>query len=152
ETRIDADLHLGRHAEVIAELRQLAATHRLRERLHGLLMLALYQDGRLGEALAAYQQARAVLIEELGTEPGAGLSQVHQQILAGDPALMMPEPALQAGGRPAAARDSEAPRRSAVPTATAGRRVSAPMRSGVDVFPVAIGYYADADLADLDVE
>jgi DNA-binding SARP family transcriptional activator len=87
ETRIDADLHLGRHAEVITELRQLATAHRLRERFHGLLMLALYRDGRQGEALAAYQQARAMLVEELGTEPGAALSQVQQQILAGDPAL-----------------------------------------------------------------
>jgi DNA-binding SARP family transcriptional activator len=150
ETRIDADLHLGRHAEVITELRQLATAHRLRERFHGLLMLALYRDGRQGEALAAYQQARAVLVEELGTEPGAGLSQVHRQILAGDPALTMPEPALHAGGPLAA------PRRFAASAATTGRRVSAQgdaqMRPAVDVFPVAIGYYADADLADLDVE
>jgi DNA-binding SARP family transcriptional activator len=150
ETRIDAYMHLGRHAEVITELRQLATTHRLRERFHGLLMLALYRDGRQGEALAAYQQARAVLVEELGTEPGAGLSQIHRQILAGDPALMVPEPALHEGGRPAV------PRRFAAPAATAGRRVSAQgearMRPAVDVFPVAIGYYADADLADLDVE
>lgn len=151
ETRIEADLHLGRHAEVIAELRQLAAAHRLRERLHGLLMLALYQDGRRGEALEAYQQARAVLVEELGTEPGATLSEVHQQILAGDPALMLPEPTLHAGSRPAAV-----PRRSAAPTVAAGHRVSAQgeaePRPAVDVFPVAIGYYADADLSDLDVE
>ena len=150
ETRIDADLHLGRHAEVITELRQLATAHRLRERFHGLLMLALYRDDRQGEALEAYQQARAVLVEELGTEPGAGLSQVHRQILAGDPALMVPEPALHEGGRPAV------PRRLAAPAATAGRRVSAQgdpqVRPTVDVFPVAIGYYADADLADLDVE
>jgi DNA-binding SARP family transcriptional activator len=150
EIRIDADLHLGRHAEVITELRQLAAAHRLRERLHGLLMLALYQDGRLGEALAAYQHARSVLVEELGAEPGAGLSQVHQQILAGDPALMLPEPALHAGGRPAV------PRRFAAPAATAGPQVCAQedvqTRPALDVFPVAIGYYADTDLADLDVE
>jgi DNA-binding SARP family transcriptional activator len=150
ETRIDADLHLSRHAEVITELRQLAAAHRLRERFHGLLMLALYRDGRQGEALAAYQQARAMLVEELGTEPGAALSQVQQQILAGDPALMLPEPALPADGPLAV------PRRSATPTATADRRVSAQgdaqMRPAVDVFPVAIGYYADAALADLDVE
>jgi DNA-binding SARP family transcriptional activator len=170
ETRIDADLHLGRHAEVITELRQLATAHRLRERFHGLLMLALYRDGRQGEALAAYQLARAVLVEELGTEPGAGLSHVHRQILAGDPALMVPEPApwpqaqanpapwpqaqanpaVHSGGRPAV------PRPFAAPAATADRRVSAQrdaqLRPAVDVFPVAIGYYADADLADLDVE
>jgi DNA-binding SARP family transcriptional activator len=160
ETRIEADLHLGRHAEVITELRQLAAAHRLCERLHGLLMLALYQDGRRGEALEAYQQARAVLVEELGTEPGAGLSEVHRQILAGDPALMMPEPALHAGSRPAVPLSFAALNRpgppAAAPAATAGRRVSsqgeAQLRPAVDVFPVAIGYYADADLADLDVE
>jgi DNA-binding SARP family transcriptional activator len=160
ETRIDADLHLGRHAEVITELRQLAATHRLRERLHGLLMLALYQDGRRGEALEAYQQARAVLVEELGTEPGAGLSEVHQQILAGDPALIVPESALHVGSRPGMSRPFAASNwpgpPAAAPTATAGRRVSAQadaqLQPTVDVFPVAIGDYADADLANLDVE
>ena len=58
ETRIDADLHVGRQAEVITELRKLVGTHPLRERLHGLLMLALYRDGRQAEALAAYQAAK----------------------------------------------------------------------------------------------
>ena len=70
ETRIDADLHLGRQAEVIAELRHLAIAHPLREHLHALLMLALYRDGRQGEALAAYQHARQVLVEELGRRAG----------------------------------------------------------------------------------
>jgi DNA-binding SARP family transcriptional activator len=87
EIRLDADLHQGRHAEVIGELRQLAGAHPLRERLHSLLMLALYRDGRQAEALAAYLQARQVLVEELGTEPGAGLRELHQQVLTGDPAL-----------------------------------------------------------------
>lgn len=150
ETRVEADLHLDRHAEVIAELRQLAAAHRLRERLHGLLMLALYRDGRQGEALAAYQQARAVLVEELGTEPGAWLSEVHQQILAGDPALAIPEPAAHAGSRTAASRRSAASPGSACPQPTA--QGNAPIRPTVDVFPIAIGHYADADLADLEVE
>jgi DNA-binding SARP family transcriptional activator len=146
ETRIDADLHLDRHADVITELRHLTAAHRLHERFHGLLMLALYRDGRQGEALAAYQQARAVLVEELGTEPGAVLSQIHRQILVGDPALMVPKPALHAGGWPAT------PRGFPPPAPAAGRQVSAQIRPEVDVFPVAIGYYAEADLADLDVE
>jgi DNA-binding SARP family transcriptional activator len=90
EARIEADLHLGRQAGVIAELQSLVAAHPLRERLHGLLMLALYRDGRLGEALAAYQRARQFLIEELGTEPGRALAGLHQQMLTGDPALDPP--------------------------------------------------------------
>src|SRR6266566_3844974 len=73
EVRLDADLRLGRHAEVITEVQRLAAAHPLRERLHGLLMRALYRDGRQAEALAAYARARQILVDELGTEPGAGL-------------------------------------------------------------------------------
>ena len=87
EARIEADLHLGRHREVISELRHLADSHPLRERLHGQLMLALYRDGRQGEALAAYQHARQLLIDEFGAEPGTGLRDLHQQILTADPAL-----------------------------------------------------------------
>lgn len=90
EVRLDADLHLGRHAEVIIELRQLASANPLRERLHGMLMLALYRDGRQAEALTAYQDARAVLVEELGAEPGTGLRHLHHQILTADPDLDFP--------------------------------------------------------------
>ena len=101
ETRIDADLHLGRASDVVGELRHLAGAHPLRERFHGLLMLALYRDGRQGEALAAYQDARRVLIDELGTEPGADLRELHQRILTADPALETPEAARPAvRGRP----------------------------------------------------
>jgi DNA-binding SARP family transcriptional activator/Flp pilus assembly protein TadD len=85
EARIDADLHLGHHAEVIAELRQLVATEPLRERLHVLLMTALYRDGQQAGALAAYQSARSTLIQELGAEPGPELRELQQQVLAGDP-------------------------------------------------------------------
>ena len=98
EARIDADLHLGRHADVIAELRRLAGVHPLRERLHALLMLALYRDSQQAEALAAYQHARRLLIEELGAGPGSELRQMEQQILIADPALATPVPA---GRRPA---------------------------------------------------
>ncbi len=91
EMRIDADLHLGRTGEVIAELRQLVASHPLRERLHAQLMLALYRDGRQAEALAAYSSARQILVGELGAEPGSELQEVHQRILAGDPALAGPD-------------------------------------------------------------
>ncbi len=96
EVRVDAELHCGRQGEVIGELRQLAAAHPLREHLQALLMMALYRDGRQAEALAAYQQARHVLIDELGTEPGAGLQQIQQQILSADPALVAPSPSAAA--------------------------------------------------------
>jgi DNA-binding SARP family transcriptional activator/tetratricopeptide (TPR) repeat protein len=87
EARIEADLHVGRHADVIVEVRQLAAAEPLRERLHALLMTALYLDGQQAGALAAYQGARQILVEELGAEPGAELQRLHQQLLAGGPVL-----------------------------------------------------------------
>jgi len=93
EIRISADLHLGRHGEVIAELQQLTAAYPLREQLHADLMIALYRDGRQGEALAAYQRARDVLVEEIGSEPGSGLREMQQKILVGDPALIATGPA-----------------------------------------------------------
>jgi DNA-binding SARP family transcriptional activator len=94
EWRIDADLHLGRHADLVPELQSLAAEHPLRERFHSQLMLALYRCGRQGEALSAYQRARAALIEELGAEPGSELRSLHQQILTADPALEPPARAI----------------------------------------------------------
>jgi DNA-binding SARP family transcriptional activator len=93
ETRIGADLHLGRHAEVVVELQRLADAHPLREHLCALLLLALYRSGRQGEALAAYRQARQVLVGELGIEPGPELRELHQQILAADQALVVAKPA-----------------------------------------------------------
>jgi DNA-binding SARP family transcriptional activator/tetratricopeptide (TPR) repeat protein len=87
ESRIEAELQLARHGEVIAELRQLTAAYPLRERLHGLLMLALYRDGQQASALAAYQAARSALISELGTEPGRELRELQHQILTGGQAL-----------------------------------------------------------------
>jgi DNA-binding SARP family transcriptional activator/tetratricopeptide (TPR) repeat protein len=116
EARVDADLHLGRHAEVIAELRGLAAAEPLRERLHGLLMTALYRDGQQAAALAAYQDARAVLIRELGTEPGADLQRLQQQVLIGDPVPDQPGPPPAAPGRPGPGR--AVPRQ--LPPASAG--------------------------------
>ncbi|HEX6522047.1 MAG TPA: BTAD domain-containing putative transcriptional regulator [Streptosporangiaceae bacterium] len=98
QTRVDADLHLGRHAEVITELRQLTEVHPLREHLHGLLMLALYRDGRQAEALAVYRRARQILVDELGTEPGSGLQTLHQQMLNADQILDAPAPGTPAPG------------------------------------------------------
>jgi DNA-binding SARP family transcriptional activator len=87
EARIEADLHVGRHQEVTAELRQLVATQPYRERTCAQLMLALYRSGRRGEALDAYQRARSGLRDELGIEPGSELQRLYQRILAADPAL-----------------------------------------------------------------
>jgi DNA-binding SARP family transcriptional activator len=86
ECHISARLRLGRHAEVIAELRQLTSTHPLRERLHALLMLALAGSGQRADALAAYRAVREVLVDELGIEPGPELRELQRQILADDTA------------------------------------------------------------------
>jgi DNA-binding SARP family transcriptional activator/tetratricopeptide (TPR) repeat protein len=113
ETRIEADLHRGGHAEVAAELQRLAVTHPLREHLHALLMLAFYRCDRQADALAAYRHVRTVLIEELGTEPGRELQKLHQRILAADPVLAAPRaqtaanaagPGAAGGQRPAVPR------------------------------------------------
>ncbi|HEU5269398.1 MAG TPA: BTAD domain-containing putative transcriptional regulator [Jatrophihabitans sp.] len=87
EDRIDLDLNLGNHQEVVGELRSLIAEHPLRERLRGLLMSALYRSGRQADALAAYQDARKHLREELGVEPAVALQRLQRQILAADPGL-----------------------------------------------------------------
>jgi DNA-binding SARP family transcriptional activator len=88
EERIELDLAIGVHADLIAELRDLIAEHPLRERLHGLLMMALYRAGRQADALAAFRDARRRLRDELGVEPAAPLQRLHQQILAADPGLL----------------------------------------------------------------
>jgi DNA-binding SARP family transcriptional activator len=84
EWRVDADLHLGRHGQLVPELQAIAAGNPLRERFHAQLMLALARCGRRAEALDAYQQARGVLVAELGVEPSAELRHLQQQVLAGD--------------------------------------------------------------------
>lgn len=87
EKRIEADLALGRHADLIAELRALVAEHPLRERLRAQFMLALYRSGRQAEALAEYQAGRRVLVDELGIEPGTELQELERALLRQEPAL-----------------------------------------------------------------
>ena len=87
EQRIDADLALGRHADVVAELEGLVAQHPLRERLRAQLMVALYRCGRQADALEAYGEARRVLLDELGVEPGPVLRELQAAILRQDPEL-----------------------------------------------------------------
>jgi predicted ATPase/DNA-binding SARP family transcriptional activator len=88
EDRIDAELALGRHRSLVAELGELVAAHPLRERLRGQLMRALYGSGRQSEALEAYEKARRELAESLGADPGPELAAVHLAVLRGDPALL----------------------------------------------------------------
>jgi predicted ATPase/DNA-binding SARP family transcriptional activator len=87
EKRIDADLELGRQADLIGELKTLVEEYPLREHLHAQLMLALYRCGRQAEALAAYQSARRVLVEQLAIEPSAPLRQLEQAILRQEASL-----------------------------------------------------------------
>jgi DNA-binding SARP family transcriptional activator len=101
ESRIEADVHLGRHRKVIPELERLAGDDPSRERLHELLMLALYRDGRQAEALRVYPRARKVLIEEFGIEPRAELQRLHQRILLRDDGLAPQPPPADRGRTPA---------------------------------------------------
>ena len=98
EMKLEADLALGRHAELVGELTALVAGNPLRERLRGQLMLALYRSGRQGEALRVYQEGRKALADELGVDPGPELQDLHQRIL------------LQAASLAAAPQAAPAPR------------------------------------------
>ncbi|MBD3143779.1 winged helix-turn-helix domain-containing protein [Microbispora camponoti] len=84
EDRIEAELALGRHADLITELRLLVTAHPLRERPHGQLMRALYGSGRGVEALAAYEEARSVFADLLGTDPSPALAGLHLAMLRGE--------------------------------------------------------------------
>src|SRR5439155_1135644 len=86
ERRIEADLALGRHAELVGELEELLVDHPLREQLREQLMLALYRSGRQAEALHAYRRARELLVREFGIEPAPALQQLERRILVQDPA------------------------------------------------------------------
>ncbi len=88
EDRIEADLTLGRHGPLVAELERLVAEHPLRERFRAQLMLALYRSGRQADALAVYQRARKTLVDELGIEPSESLRQLERAILAQDVRLV----------------------------------------------------------------
>ena len=87
EQRLDADLEVGAHEEVLPELEALIALHPLRERVRGQLILALYRSGRQAEALETYRETRRVLVDELGIEPSPQLRELERAILRQDPAL-----------------------------------------------------------------
>jgi DNA-binding SARP family transcriptional activator/WD40 repeat protein len=101
EDRIEADLALGRDAEVIGELERLVTSNPLRERLRAQLMMALYRSGRQADALAVYRQTRELLREELGLEPGPTLKKIERMILDQDEALdAAPMPSATADSHP----------------------------------------------------
>jgi YVTN family beta-propeller protein len=107
EERIEADLALGRHDAVVAELETLAAEHPYRERLQAQLMVALYRCGRQAEALDAYRRARRTFADELGIDPGPRLAALERAILRQDSSLDAPHRAradqlqkTEAGRRP----------------------------------------------------
>jgi DNA-binding SARP family transcriptional activator/tetratricopeptide (TPR) repeat protein len=109
--RIDADLRLGGGEELVAELHELVAREPLREQLNGLLITALAQCGRAGEALAAYRQARDALVAELGIEPGPQLRELQRRILAGERILPDLRPAaIQVASGPSGQGAASGPR------------------------------------------
>ncbi|TYB69104.1 tetratricopeptide repeat protein [Nonomuraea sp. PA05] len=87
ERRLGEDVEQGRHAEVVAELTSLCAEHPVRERLAGLLMLALYRSGRQAEAIGVFTDLRKLLAEELGVDPSPELAELYRRIISADPAL-----------------------------------------------------------------
>ena len=100
EDRIVADMALGRHADLIGELETLVAEHPLRERFRAQLMLALYRSGRQAEASDVFHKTRAVLIDEVGIEPGSELQRLLKAVLKQDPALeLSSEPTPRPGPR-----------------------------------------------------
>ncbi|WP_431903126.1 FxSxx-COOH system tetratricopeptide repeat protein [Nonomuraea sp. bgisy101] len=109
EGRTDAELALGRHAEVLPRLEQRVARHPLRERSAAQLMTALYRCGRQGEALNVYERVRRVLADELGVDPAPTLQALHQAVLTHDPSLTAP--AHTQGAAPSRSARPSAPRR-----------------------------------------
>jgi DNA-binding SARP family transcriptional activator len=92
DQRIEADLRLGRHRELLSELTVLVNRYRTHESLHGQFMLALYRSGRRGEALEVYQRLRATLVRDLGLEPSAGLRRLQRSILTANPETVTAAP------------------------------------------------------------
>jgi SARP family transcriptional regulator, regulator of embCAB operon len=102
--RVDADLALGRHVQVLPELTGLVQRFRLQERFRAQLMTALYRGDRRADALVVYDQGRRMLAEELGIDPGSLLQEVHHAILTGAVELWATGPPLAAAGVGGASR------------------------------------------------
>lgn len=99
ERRVEAELELGEHAQLVPELEEALAREPLRERLRAALMLALYRSGRQAEALERYREGRRLLVEELGIEPGPALQELERAILRQEPGLLHARTAAQPARR-----------------------------------------------------
>jgi DNA-binding SARP family transcriptional activator len=100
EELFEAELELGHHGRLVAELEAFVSGHPLRERPRGQLMLALYRSGRQADALEAYRQARETLVDELGIEPSTELQRLEQAILRHDPELEVERPTRKQPSEP----------------------------------------------------
>ncbi|RBQ14681.1 hypothetical protein DP939_39440 [Spongiactinospora rosea] len=122
ERWLELGLLAGRHEQLVGELKTASASHPLRERLWGQLMLALYRCGRQAEALQAYRTIGSLLREELGVDPGDELRHLHQSILHADPALLLPAYAPSSAGEPLSVSmpGAEVPAAEPSPAALAG--------------------------------
>ncbi|MGW7264427.1 AfsR/SARP family transcriptional regulator [Streptomyces sp. NPDC054842] len=96
DQRVDADLRLGRHRELLAELTVLVGQHPTHESLCGQFMLALYRSGRRGEALDAYQRLRATLVRTMGLEPSSTLAKLQRSMLMSGPRTLPGRPTTNA--------------------------------------------------------
>jgi DNA-binding SARP family transcriptional activator len=129
EQRIDADLALGRHAQLVPELEGLVREHPFREHLRGQLMLALYRSGQQAKALDVYRAGRHLLDEELGLEPDDELQRLERAILNHDPSLE--SPLVAAVRRPSVAQRRRASSRTEAPVPPDSVAVIDPQRSRV---------------------
>ncbi|MEV7019933.1 AfsR/SARP family transcriptional regulator [Streptomyces sp. NPDC093991] len=101
DQRIEADLRLGRHRELLSELTVLVSQYRMHESLHGQFMIALHRSGRRGEALSVYQRLHTTLVQELGLEPSPVLCRLQRSILTAHPDTAAGAPAGVPARRPA---------------------------------------------------
>jgi len=134
EGRVEADLALGRHRDVVSELRALIREQPLREVFHGQLMLALYRADRQAEALDAFRFLRTTLVDELGVEPSAQVQELHRRILNADPELAPAAAAAEPAPAPAPAPKSpETPQAPQAPAATAPAAPATPAQLPADI-------------------
>ncbi|WP_371676222.1 BTAD domain-containing putative transcriptional regulator [Streptomyces sp. NBC_01276] len=146
ESRIEADLAVGRHEQVTAELTGLVAEHPVRERLRAQLMTALYRCGRQADALHTYYEGRAVLADQLGVDPGEALGSTYQAVLGGGLGL-----GASAGSPPAAADAPQDPAAPGPTGSTAPAAGTAAARAVPAMLPAPYGEFTGrrAELASL---